>query len=63
VQRHAMRAWEEGLDFPTLVRADPELAERVQLDSVFDVGVYTRHVDTVFERLRTLVRSEAPAHA
>jgi adenylosuccinate lyase len=63
VQRHAMRAWEEGLDFPTLVRADPELAERVQLDSVFEVGVYTRHVDTVFERLRTLVRSEAPAHA
>ena len=26
VQRHAMRAWDEGLDFPELVRADAELA-------------------------------------
>ena len=26
VQRHAMRAWDEDLDFPTLVRGDDELA-------------------------------------
>ena len=26
VQRHAMRAWDEGLDFPELVRADAEIA-------------------------------------
>src|SRR5688572_23567884 len=43
VQRHAMRAWEEGLDFPALVRADRELAGRVDLDAVFDPGAYTRH--------------------
>jgi adenylosuccinate lyase len=54
VQRHAMRAWDEGLDFPELVRADPEIAGRVDLDAVFDVGAYTRHVDVVFERLRAL---------
>jgi hypothetical protein len=54
-----MRAWEEGLDFPELVRADPELAERVELDRVFDLGVYTRHVDVVFERLRSVVMREA----
>src|SRR5204862_5442006 len=29
VQRNAMRAWDEGLDFPTLVREDAEIAARV----------------------------------
>src|SRR5919106_992489 len=29
VQRHAMRAWDEELDFPTLVRADSAVAARV----------------------------------
>jgi hypothetical protein len=58
-----MRAWEEGLDFPTLVREDRELASRLDLDAVFDLDVYTRHVDVVFERLRALTPREAPAHA
>ena len=51
VQRHAMRAWDEGLDFRGLVRSDQEIASRVDLDEVFDLGVYSRHVDTVFERV------------
>ena len=54
VQRHALRAWDEGLDFPALVRADAEIAGRVDLDAVFDLDAYTRHVDVVFERLRAL---------
>jgi adenylosuccinate lyase len=54
VQRHAMRAWDEGVDFPGLVRADREIAERVSLDDVFDVSAYTRHVDAVFARLHDL---------
>jgi adenylosuccinate lyase len=54
VQRHAMRAWDEGLDFPELVRADAEIAGRVDLEAVFDLSAYTRHVDVVFERLRAL---------
>src|SRR5918999_204584 len=29
VQGHAMRAWEEELDFPELVRADPEIGQRL----------------------------------
>jgi adenylosuccinate lyase len=56
VQRHAMRAWDEGLDFPELVRADAELVGRVDLDAVFDLSAYTRHVDVVFERLDVLRR-------
>ena len=55
VQRHAMRAWDEGLEFTSLVRADGELAARVDLAAVFDPTAYTRHVDAVFARLRALV--------
>jgi adenylosuccinate lyase len=58
VQRHAMRAWDEGLDFRDLVRADVELAGRVDLDDVFDVGAFTRHADVVFQRLQALRREE-----
>jgi adenylosuccinate lyase len=61
VQRHAMRAWDEGLDFPELARADAEIAGRVDLDVVFDLGAYTRHVDVVFERLRALSREQVHA--
>jgi adenylosuccinate lyase len=55
VQRHAMRAWDEGLDFRELVRADSELAGRLDLDEIFDVEAYTRHTNVVFARLRGLV--------
>jgi len=52
VQRHALRAWDEGLDLRHLVRADAEIAARVELDDVFDSSAFTRHVDVVFSRLR-----------
>jgi len=55
VQRSAMRAWEEGVDFRDLVAADGEVAGRVALDAVFDLDVYTRHVPTVLARLEALV--------
>ncbi len=61
VQRHAMRAWDEGLDFPELVRADAAVARRVDLDAVFDLNAYTQHVDVVFERLRALRQEHAHA--
>jgi adenylosuccinate lyase len=62
VQRHAMRAWDEGLDFRGLVRADPQIASQVELGDVFDLGAYTKHVDAVFARVpvRTLPE-EVPA--
>jgi adenylosuccinate lyase len=58
VQRSAMRSSEEQRDFRDVVRADAEIAGRVDLDAVFDLTAFTRHVDTVFERLRAL-REEA----
>jgi hypothetical protein len=47
------------------VRGDSELAPRLALDEVFSLEPYTRHVDTVFERLNTLVRTkeEEPTYA
>jgi adenylosuccinate lyase len=63
VQRNAMRAWDEELDFRELVRTDDEIAGRVDLDAVFDLDAYTRHVDTVFARLHALADKEEPVHA
>jgi adenylosuccinate lyase len=63
VQRHAMRAWEEETDFAELVRADPEIAGRVDLEAVFDLDATVRHVDTVFDRLHALAQKEVPVHA
>jgi adenylosuccinate lyase len=61
VQRHAMRAWDEGLSFEQLVREDGEIAGRVVLEEVFDSQAYLRHVETIFERLRALVRARGEA--
>ena len=61
VQGHAMRAWDEELDFRELVQADDEIAGRVDLDAVFDLDAYTRHVDTVFDRLHALARRGGPS--
>jgi adenylosuccinate lyase len=61
VQRHAMRAWDEGLDFRQLVRGDAEITTRVDLDDVFELSAYTRHVDAVFERRAQTTREEAHA--
>jgi adenylosuccinate lyase len=63
VQRHAMRAWEEGLDFRELVRADPEIGPRLDA-SVFDLQDALKHVDVIFERLAALAtRREEAVHA
>jgi adenylosuccinate lyase len=61
VQRHAMRAWDEGLDFRSLVRSDAEISARVDVSEVFDLAAYTRHVDAVFDRRPTRTPEEAPA--
>jgi adenylosuccinate lyase len=63
VQRHAMRAWEEGLGFRELVESDPEIASHLD-PSVFDLADATKHVDVLFERLATLTtRREEAVHA
>lgn len=54
VQRNAMKAWEEELDFRQLLREDPEVSNTLssdELESLFDYQFYIRHVDDVFKRL------------
>jgi adenylosuccinate lyase len=63
VQEHALRAWDEELDFRALVEGDEHIAGRIDAATVFDLAAYTRHVDTVFERLYTLTRHEEAVHA
>jgi hypothetical protein len=58
-----MRAWEEECDFGDLVRADPQIAGRVDLEAVFDLNAAVRHVDVVFDRVRALIGKEEPVHA
>jgi adenylosuccinate lyase len=62
VQAHAMRAWEEERSFRELVAADPAVASRVDIDEVFDLDASVRHVDTVFDRLHSLVQKEEAVH-
>jgi adenylosuccinate lyase len=62
VQRNAMRAWDEELDFRELCRTDDEVASRVDLDAVFDLTAYTQHVDTIFSRLQSLSAREEAVH-
>jgi adenylosuccinate lyase len=50
VQRNAMRAWDEGLDFRTLLEADPEVDNRV-LDEAFDLDRSLRNIGEVFRQL------------
>ncbi len=54
VQRNAMPVWLEGKDFRTMLGADKEVTEALsaaELDSLFDLGYHTKHVDTIFRRV------------
>jgi adenylosuccinate lyase len=53
VQRNAMRAWDEGLDFRTLLEADDEVDNSV-LDEAFDLRRSLKNLDRVFARLDEL---------
>jgi adenylosuccinate lyase len=54
VQGHAMRAWQEGLNFRDLVMKDPNITGRVPrevLERAFDVKRQLRHIDGIFARV------------
>jgi adenylosuccinate lyase len=53
VQRSAMRAWDEGVDFRTLLEADPEVDDAL-LDDAFDLGRSLGNLHVVFDQLDTL---------
>jgi adenylosuccinate lyase len=54
VQRHAMRAWKEGLNFHQLVLTDKEITNRVpakQIERAFDLQRQLKNVDKIFARV------------
>ena len=66
VQAHAVRGWDEGLDFRTLVEHDPAIADRVPAEALrraFDLDDALQHVEVVFERLEALSAEREEAHA
>jgi adenylosuccinate lyase len=54
VQRNAMRAWDEQVDFRSLLAADPD-AGSVDFDAAFDLSRSLRHLDQIFDRLDEIV--------
>ena len=56
VQRHAMRAWREGLDFHDLVVNDPTIREQVpkaKIEGAFDLKRQLKNIDKIFARVFT----------
>src|SRR5947209_10477639 len=54
VQRNAMRAWNEGLNFREMIEADKEITSRVpqeQIERAFSLDRQLRNVDQIFERV------------
>ncbi|HEX5435425.1 MAG TPA: adenylosuccinate lyase [Candidatus Angelobacter sp.] len=54
VQKHAMRAWKEDLNFRELVMHDPEIGSRVppkQIEQAFSIERQLRNVDKIFARV------------
>jgi adenylosuccinate lyase len=54
VQRDAMRAWNDGLNFRELILNDPEITSRVprrQVERAFDLKRPLRNVDKIFARV------------
>ena len=54
VQRNAMRVWDEGRDFRSLLADDPDVKALLapgELERCFDLQHELRHVDTVFARV------------
>ncbi len=65
VQGHALRAWEEEIDFRSLIESDPAITDRLgreQIEAIFDLDTLLSHVDVIFERLAALSPRSEVAH-
>ncbi|MDP6067256.1 MAG: adenylosuccinate lyase [Alphaproteobacteria bacterium] len=54
VQENALRVWQEGADFQTLLEADERVGKSLpaaDLAALFDLGYHTAQVDTIFRRV------------
>ncbi|MDC0634132.1 adenylosuccinate lyase [Planktomarina sp.] len=54
VQQNAMRVWEQGADFLTELKADPDVMKVMTVEEIedkFDLEYHTKHVGTIFKRI------------
>ncbi len=54
VQRNAMPVWRGQGQFLDLLKADPDVSERIDeatLNELFDLGYHTKNVETIFKRV------------
>jgi adenylosuccinate lyase len=54
IQRNAMRVWDEGVDFQTLIKADTDIAAHLsagEIEHAFALDTYLRNIDAIFERV------------
>ena len=54
VQRNAMKSWDDGEDFRSLLKNDTDALASLSIDDmekIFDYGYYTKHIDETFERI------------
>jgi adenylosuccinate lyase len=52
VRRDALRVWDEGIDFKSLVLQDKEISSYLspeEIEEVFDLRYHLRYVDHIFE--------------
>jgi adenylosuccinate lyase len=54
VQRNAMRVWDEGIDFKTLILEDEDIKKHIsheEIERVFSLDTYMRNIETIFARV------------
>jgi adenylosuccinate lyase len=54
VQRNAMKVWETGQEFKSLIMEDQEISgylSKKEIEEIFDLDYHVKHVDDIFERV------------
>ena len=62
-QRNAMKVWDEGKDFQTLVKTDADIKAHLSVEEIeraFSLRSYLKNVDAIFERVFGCGSSEKP---
>ena len=54
VQRNAMRVWESGQEFMSLIMGDQEIGEylsKTEIEEIFDLDYHLKHIDDIYKRV------------
>jgi adenylosuccinate lyase len=57
VQKNALKAWKEGLDFKRLIREDPAASAKLsapEIEKCFDLTYHLKHANTILRRVGIL---------